>query len=51
MGPAAHDSKSGGVRVIYYIFFLTPYGRAEKDDLSAAELKRVVALLTELTDD
>ena len=50
--------KSGGVRVIYYwavsddqIFFLTLYGKAEKDDLSAADLKRVVALLTELTDD
>ena len=50
--------KSGGVRVIYYwavsdaqIFFLTLYAKAEKDDLSAADLKRIVALLTELTGD
>ena len=34
-----------------HIFFLTLYGKAEKDDLSAADLKRVVALLKELTDE
>jgi hypothetical protein len=33
------------------IFFPTLYAKAEKDDLSAADLKRVVALLTELTVD
>jgi len=50
--------KSGGLRVIYYwataddqIFFLTLYGKGEKEDLSAAELKRVVRLLAELTND
>jgi mRNA-degrading endonuclease RelE of RelBE toxin-antitoxin system len=55
---SAGRGKSGGVRVIYYravsedrIFLLTLYGKAEKDDLSAADLRRVVALLTELIDD
>jgi len=50
--------KSGGIRVIYYwavsdhhIFFLTLYGKAQKDNLSPTDLKRVVALLTELIDD
>ena len=50
--------KSGGVRVIYYwakaddqTFFLTLYGKGEKDNLSAADLKRVVKLLEELTND
>lgn len=49
--------KSGGVRVIYYwakaddqVFLLTLYGKGEKEDLSAAELKRIVNLLAELTD-
>ena len=49
--------KSGGVRVIYYwatadeqIFFLTLYGKGEKEDLSSADLKRVVRLLAEITD-
>lgn len=50
--------KSGGVRVIYYwaksdeqTFFLTLYGKGEKDTLSVADLKRVVKLLEELTHD
>jgi hypothetical protein len=50
--------KSGGVRVIYYwakadeqTFFLTLYGKGEKDNLNAADLKRVVRLLEELTND
>ena len=50
--------KSGGVRVIYYwvnadeqILFLTIYGKSEKADLSAADLKRVVRMLEELTND
>lgn len=49
--------KSGGVRVIYYwaasdgqIFFLTLYGKGEKEDLDAADLRRVVKLLAELKD-
>jgi hypothetical protein len=49
--------KSGGVRVIYYwatrdeqIFFLTLYGKGEKEDLSATDLKRVVKLLAEIAD-
>ena len=47
--------KSGGLRVIYYwakadeqTFFLTFYGKGEKEDLSAAELKRIVKLVEEL---
>ena len=47
--------KSGGLRVIYYwikvdeqVFFLTLYGKGEKEDLSAAELKRIVKLVEEL---
>jgi len=50
--------KSGGVRVIYYwakadeqTFFLTLYEKGEKDNLSVADLKRVVRLLEELTND
>jgi hypothetical protein len=53
---AGAKGKSGGVRVIYYwvraddqIFLLTIYGKNEKADLSAADLKRVVRLLEELT--
>jgi hypothetical protein len=49
--------KSGGVRVIYYwatvddqIFLLTLYGKAEKQDLSATDLRRVVKLLAEISD-
>ena len=45
-----------GVRVIYYwlkadhqIFLLTIYGKSEKADLTADELKRVVKLIEELT--
>ena len=48
--------KSGGVRVIYYrakadeqTFLLTLYGKGEQETLSAADLKRVVKLLEELT--
>ena len=55
---AGGKGKSGGVRVIYYwltaehqIFFLTLYGKAEKEDLSAQDLKRVVQLLKELKGD
>ena len=47
--------KSGGVRVIYYwapaveqIFMLTVYGKSEKDDLSSADLRTIVRLLTEM---
>ena len=50
--------KLGGVRVIYYLakadeqtFFLTLYGKVEKENLSAADLKRVVKLLEELTNE
>lgn len=50
--------KSGGVRVIYYwvnaddqILLLTIYGKNEKANLSAADLKRVVRLLEELIND
>jgi len=53
---ARGKGKSGGVRVIYFwatadgqIFLLTLYGKGEKEDLSAADLKRVVRLLEELT--
>jgi mRNA-degrading endonuclease RelE of RelBE toxin-antitoxin system len=54
---AGGKGKSGGVRVIYYwiaadeqIFLLTIYGKGEKEDLSAADLKKVVKLLAEITD-
>ena len=53
---AGGKGKSGGLRVIYYwlkaddqIFFLTLYGKGEKEDLSGAELKRIVKLIEELT--
>ena len=52
---ARGKGKSGGVRVIYYwfevdeqIFLITLYGKSEKEDLSAAELKRIVKLIGEL---
>jgi hypothetical protein len=52
---ARGKGKSGGVRVIYYwlrsdeqIFLLTLYGKGEKEDLSAAEFKRIVKLVGEL---
>jgi hypothetical protein len=55
---AGGKGKSGGVRIIYYwvtaeqkIFFLTLYGKGEKEDLSAQDLKRVVKLLEELKSD
>lgn len=54
---AGGKGKSGGARVIYYwaaadeqIFFLTLYRKGEKEDLSSADLKRVVRLLAEITD-
>ena len=53
---AGGKGKSGGLRVIYYwakaddqTFMLTLYGKGEKEDLSAADLKRIVKLLEELT--
>lgn len=53
---AGGKGKSGGVRVIYYwakadeqTFFLTLYGKGEKENLSAEDLRRVVKLLGELT--
>lgn len=52
---ARGKGKSGGVRVVYYwfkaddqIFLLTLCGKGEKEDLSAAELKRIVKLIREL---
>lgn len=51
---AGGKGKSGGLRVIYYwltaddqIMFLTLYGKSEKENLSAAELKQVVKLIEE----
>ena len=53
---AGGKGKSGGVRVIYYwakpdeqTFFLTIYGKSEKENLSAGDLKMVVNLLEELS--
>lgn len=53
---ARGKGKSGGVRVIYYwvtaedqILMLTIYGKGEKEDLSAADLKRIVKLVEEST--
>jgi mRNA-degrading endonuclease RelE of RelBE toxin-antitoxin system len=50
--------KSGGIRVIYYwagsddqIFLLTLYAKGEKEDLDAADLRKIVKLLAELEDD
>ena len=47
--------KSGGMRVIYYwapaveqVVMLTLYGKSEKANLSAADLRRIVSLLTEM---
>lgn len=44
--------KSGGVRIIYYwvkaddhIVLLTLYGKGEKENLSAAELKQIVKII------
>ncbi len=53
---AGGKGKSGGLRVIYYwieadeqIVLLTLYGKGEKENLSAAELKRIVKIIEELT--
>lgn len=50
--------KSGGVRVIYYwvkadeqIFFLTIYGKSQKEDLTSQDLRKISKLLEELTND
>ncbi len=52
---AGGKGKSGGVRVIYYwitadaqIVMLTMYAKGEQENLSAAELKRIVKLMEEL---
>ncbi len=52
---AGGKGKSGGLRIIYYwmksddqIFLLTLYGKGDKADLSAVELKQVVKLIEEL---
>lgn len=51
----AGKGKSGGVRVIYYwakaadqVLMLTLYGKSEKEDLSSADLRKIVGLLAEL---
>lgn len=51
----AGKGKSGGVRVIYYwakavdqVFLLTLYAKSEKEDLSSADLRKIVGLLGEL---
>ena len=48
--------KSGGVRVIYYwmktdeqIFLLTIYGKSEKEDLTAQDLRKIAKLLEDLS--
>jgi hypothetical protein len=53
---AGGRGKSGGVRVIYYwakagdqTFMLTLYGKGEKEDLTAGDLRRIIRLLEELT--
>jgi|SRR5438270_3422300 mRNA-degrading endonuclease RelE of RelBE toxin-antitoxin system len=53
---AGGKGKSGGIRVIYYwakrdeqVFLLTLYGKGERQDLSAADLRRVLKLLAEIT--
>ena len=47
--------KSGGLRVIYYwavtagqVFMLTLYGKSEKEDLSPADLRKIVKLIDEM---
>jgi mRNA-degrading endonuclease RelE of RelBE toxin-antitoxin system len=47
--------KSGGIRIIYYwakaanqVFLLTMYRKGEKEDLSSADLEKIVRLLAEL---
>ncbi len=51
---AGGKGKSGGVRVIYYwitteaqIVLLTMYAKGEQENLSAAQLKRMVKLIEE----
>lgn len=51
---AGGKGKSGGLRLIYYwltaddqIMFLTLYGKSEKENLSAADLKQLVKLIEE----
>jgi mRNA-degrading endonuclease RelE of RelBE toxin-antitoxin system len=53
---AGGKGKSGGVRVIYYwmkadeqIFFLTIYGKSEKEDLTSKDLRRIAKLLEDLS--
>ncbi len=52
---ARGKGKSGGVRVIYYwvkaddrIFFLTIYGKSEKEDLTPQDLRTIARLMKEL---
>jgi mRNA-degrading endonuclease RelE of RelBE toxin-antitoxin system len=54
---AGGKGKSGGIRVIYYwaravdqVYLLTLYGKGDRADLKAADLKRIVKLVKELTD-
>ena len=54
---AGGKGKSGGVRVIYYwarptaqTYLLTVYGKSEKENLNAGDLKKIVKLLEELLD-
>ena len=53
--PSGGKGKSGGVRVIYYwaaavdqIFMLTLYGKSQKEDLSSADLRTILRMLTEM---
>ena len=53
---AGGKGKSGGVRVIYYwiktdeqIFLLTIYGKSEKEDLTAQDLRKIAKLLEDLS--
>jgi mRNA-degrading endonuclease RelE of RelBE toxin-antitoxin system len=55
---AGGKGKSGGVRVIYYwmqaeerIHLLLIYGKGEQADLSAADLRRVKALVEQIEND
>ena len=51
VSPAACVSSYYWVNADEQILFLTIYGKSEKADLSAADLKRVVRMLEELTND
>ena len=53
---ARGKGKSGGVRAIYYwmkadeqIFFLTIYGKSEKEDLTAQDLRKIARLFEDLS--